>query len=280
MEFAYDLARDMTKSGYPTYADGIKTKEDFILEAERAFSSEDEEILLFEEAGRVLGWIHYYHLREARYLGTRAFCVKSGMKDALAEFIAFARARFPGSDLYLGFPRENTEAVAALEALGFSRIEESCNNVLCFDDYTLQPENTTIIPITRENYGLFSDLHSRYEEEMYWTSARILSAMDRWKIYVYLQGGKAAGAVYWTKDALLSEIFGVDLLKDDVEGDICRALLTAALNEEKRSGAKFKVFFCEERFQRDALACGFRCVGGYVCYKTELVGGNPDLAIR
>lgn len=95
VEFAYALALDVTKSGYPTYADGIKTKQDFIARARRAFSDENEEILLFEREGRTEGWIHYYHLPEDRYLDTNAFCVREGMGEALAEFTAFARAEIP-----------------------------------------------------------------------------------------------------------------------------------------------------------------------------------------
>ena len=30
IDFAYELATDPAKSGYPTYADGIKTKERFV----------------------------------------------------------------------------------------------------------------------------------------------------------------------------------------------------------------------------------------------------------
>jgi len=40
IDFAYALALDLTKSGYPTYTDGIKTREDFIRQSRRAFTNE------------------------------------------------------------------------------------------------------------------------------------------------------------------------------------------------------------------------------------------------
>ena len=46
-EFAYGLALNPTKSCYPTYADGIKTKSDFFDVAERAVKKEASELLLF-----------------------------------------------------------------------------------------------------------------------------------------------------------------------------------------------------------------------------------------
>ena len=47
-DFAYALALDLSKSGYPTYRDGIKTKAMFAERLLKAFDREDEQILLFE----------------------------------------------------------------------------------------------------------------------------------------------------------------------------------------------------------------------------------------
>lgn len=270
VEFAYELALDMTKSGYPTYADGIKTKNDFVERARRAFSRETEGILLFEQDKTVTGWIHYVYLPEDRYVDTCAFCIVKGVEEALAEFIAFARDRFPGSELYLGFPRENTEAVAALRESGCECIEESYNDALAFDAYTYQPENSGIIRVTRENYSLFSELHSRTDQDMYWNSARILDALESWRIYVCIQNGKTAGALYFMDDALMPEIFGIDFPENIYDGGVYRSLLTAALNDAKRRGARHMIFFNESESQADALACGFRCIGEYVCFKVTL----------
>lgn len=269
-DFAYQLALDMTKSGYPTYADGIKTKDDFVARSREAFSTANEEILLFEQDGATAGWIHYFYLPEDHYLDTCAFCIASGMKEALTEFIAFAREHFPGSELYLGFPKENAEAVAVLESGGFDCIEESYNDAIDFEDYVLQPEDAGILPISRENYEFFSSLHSQTDYDMYWNSGRILDAIDRWRIYVCLRNGKVTGAIYYMADTLMPEIFGIDFPDGTYNGDIYRALLTAALNDCKRRGAKHMVFFNESESQADALACGFRCISDYVCYKISL----------
>lgn len=271
VEFAYELALDMTKSGYPTYADGIKTKNDFIARARDAFSRDNEEILLYERDGKVAGWIHYYHLPEDHYLDTCAFCVNEGMSEALAEFTVFAREHFSGSELYLGFPKENREAVTTLETAGFECIEESYNDALDFDCYMLQPENTDIVPITRDNFQLFSDIHSQHTD-MYWNSERIFNAIDMWRIFVLLQKGKVAGAIYSRifEDKILSEIFGVDFPGGVYNSGVYRDLLISALNADKRRSVKHMIFFNDEESQSDALVCGFRCVSQYVCYKINL----------
>lgn len=270
VDFAYELALDMTKSGYPTYADNIKTKDDFVTRARKSFSTSTEDILLFEQDGKTAGWIHYFYLPEDHYLDTCAFCIASGTEEALTEFIAFAREHFPGSELYLGFPKENTEAVTMLKASGFDCIEESYNDAVDFEEYTLQPEDAGILPITRENYELFSVLHSRNDQDMYWNSARILDAIERWRIYVCLRNGETAGAIYFMDDKSMPEIFGVDFPGNVYDSSVFRALLVAALNCCKQSGAKHMIFFNESASQADAVACGFRCIGKYVCFRAAL----------
>lgn len=278
VDFAYQLALDSTKSGYPTYIDGIKTKDDFVARARKAFSANgeenfaaSEEILLYEQEGEVQGWIHYFYLPEDHYLDTCAFCIASGMGEALTEFIAFAREHFPGSELYLGFPKENTEAVDTLKSLNFDCIEESYNDAIDFEDYLLQPEDVGIIFINRENYEFFSSLHGQNDSDMYWNSARILDTIDRWRIYVCLKNTKIAGAIYYMADTLIPEIFGIDFPDNIYNGSVYRALLTAALNDCKRRGAKHMIFFNEDESQTDAIACGFRCVGEYLCFKKVLI---------
>ncbi|MDE5588994.1 MAG: hypothetical protein K2J60_07605 [Acetatifactor sp.] len=68
----------------------------------------------------------------------------------------------------------------------------------------------------------------------------------------------------------MPEIFGIDFPDGIYDSDVYRALLTAALNDCKRRGAKHMVFFNEDESQTDALACGFRCIGRYVCFKKTL----------
>ena len=128
-DFAYELACDLTKSGYPTYCDGVKTKAMFIDRALKAFERETEQMLLFEVQGRVQGLIHCYWIPEDHYLDTVSFNVNEAMEQALAEFLTFAGARFKGYELFLGFPAENQAAVNFLAERGFECIEDDYNNI-------------------------------------------------------------------------------------------------------------------------------------------------------
>ena len=62
IDFAYDLALDLSKSAFPIYTDGVKDKTYFYEVAKRGIERVHHEILLFEKDGVIEGWIHcnYY----------------------------------------------------------------------------------------------------------------------------------------------------------------------------------------------------------------------------
>ncbi len=102
-----------------------------------------------------------------------------------------------------------------------------------------------------------------------WTSERLLEDIDNWTIYLYWRDGVAAGAVYFTGDSILSEIFDIDF-PGDYDAKVYRLLVTKALNEAKRNNVRYMVFFNEDEEQADTLELGFHCVSKYVCYRIEL----------
>ncbi len=271
-DFAYSLAVIPAKSGYPTYCDGIKTKEMFLDGAQKAFTRGNEEILLFEQEGTVEGWIHYYALPEDRYLSTVSFNIRSGTQEALREFVDFAEEKFKGFDLFLGYPKDNQDAVEYLSTHGFNCIEEDYNNTAFLDRYEPLQENEDVIRISKENYASFEKLHTLAAPDIYWNAERILADIENWIIFAMVRNGEVLGSVYcMDADDGWFEIFGIDLKENVWNPEVFRALVIQALNEVKRRGGKYMTFFCDEECQEIVREIGFKCVGEYVCYKKSLV---------
>ncbi|MDE6221486.1 MAG: hypothetical protein K2G51_13870, partial [Lachnospiraceae bacterium] len=130
-DFIYELAADLTKSGYPTYCDGIKTKVKFVERSFKAFERDTEHMLLFEYEGEVQGMIHYFWIPEDHYLQTICFNISKATKQAISEFLAYVGERFKGYDVLLGFPAENNSAVNFLAEQGFECIENDYKFVKC-----------------------------------------------------------------------------------------------------------------------------------------------------
>lgn len=245
-ERAYVLALDPSRSSFPSYADGIKTKEDFLAIAKRGFESENEEIYIFEHGGEMRGWIHFYVMTEDKYIGIEAFETDGFEKEQFAEFAALLKEKYAGYEVTAGFPSQNERAVSAAIENGFEIIEESAVNILFFSDYEPQSESGRVEPLTKNNLAVFAKLHDKVE--MYWNTKRLTEAYfdgDKWRIYLTEKNGKAA-AIYFVFEGNIAEIFGLDF-SDGFDGTTAEELLTAALNEAKKNvSAKAMYWFTED----------------------------------
>lgn len=245
-ERAYVLALDPSRSSFPSYADGIKTKEDFLAIAKRGFESENEEIYIFEHGGEMRGWIHFYVLTEDKYIGIEVFETDGFEKEQFADFVALLKEKYTGYEVTAGFPSQNERAVSAAIENGFEIIEESAVNILFFSDYEPQSESERVEPLTKKNLAVFAKLHDKVE--MYWNTKRLTEAYfggDKWRIYLTEKDGKAA-AIYFVYAENIAEIFGLDF-SDGFDGTAAEELLTAALNEAKKNvSAKAMYWFTED----------------------------------
>lgn len=268
-EFAYQVALDPAHASYPAYFDGIKTRENFFASAREAMQSLTAEVLLYERDGRVLGWLQYFWIPDERYLQLTACCVAEDIAGALTAFVRRVQARFAGFTCVCGFPAENTQALAALQEAGFSCAERTYNCVCFLDAFAASAPDAALVRVTETEFDRFRRLHAPVESGMYWTSERLLHALDQWQIFLLESGGEDLGAVYLTGDTDMTEVFGVDLAPGAGAGAL-RALLSGALAGEKRRGARRVIYFCEPERAVDAFAVGFTLVGEYVCMERTL----------
>ena len=264
-DFIYGIALDQTRSCYPTYADGIKTKEDFIANARKGVTQDNWELLLFSIDGTVEGWLEYYWIPQDNYLQLYSCNVNRGTEQALAELLALLREHFPGYTLYFGFPGSNTEAIHFLQKNGFECIEEEWNNSFFLERFDQLPDDPDIVRISRSGFDDFREIY-KPDEDTYWNCDRILEQIDQWVILVYYRDDCPLGAVFFQGKDGYYEIFGIVSADGKYQENIYRALLAAALNCCKRMGAKHVTYFCDEDIYEVVLDLGFQCVGKYVCY--------------
>ena len=270
IDYVYSLATDITKSSYPTFCDGIKTKKDFIAFSKNSFNKKNEEILLFIKDEKVLGWIHYYFIPKDKYLTIFSFQVESDFETAMAEFLSFCVNKFPSYELWMGFSDKNTQAVNYLSNNGFTLIESSYNDVFDFSNYVCEIDPLNVTELTKDEFQQFSKLLGDSRDDAYWTAEKIFEEFDKWNIYVTRKNGEITGAIYYIDEKLMLEIFGVNFLNGQFDENIFRSLMVKCLNEGKKSGSGFIDFFSEEKEHPVLLELGFKSVGEYRCYKRKL----------
>ncbi|WP_300683343.1 hypothetical protein [Acutalibacter sp. 1XD8-36] len=270
LDSAYRLALDMSRSCYPTYADGLKTRQDFDEAAKRPFKRDNYTMLLYEQEGKALGLIQYYVLDEDKYVQPDIFCIEQGYGMAVEEFAEYLHRELPGYTLHFGVSEKNRAAVEALEGLGASRDEVSLVGVMRFEEYSPLPETERVVPVTRENFGAFAELHSQWDGQMYWDNAHLLEALDDWHIYYVQKEGRALAAVYYRYVDGSMEIFGIDFEGDRFDEGCFRALMVRALNESKRDGMKDMTFFHDEESRPAVNSVGIRTIDTYFGYSYKL----------
>lgn len=273
VDFAYGLALDLTRSSYPTYCDGIKTKADFIARAKTSIERPDEDILLFADDGVVEGWISFWCQQTEHYLSVNGFYTRQNTQKALEEFVEYCRERWPGFELDLGFPAENVAAVSWLEGKGIPRLDYSWNYQFHLEEYELSPDVPGIRQVTADSFEDFAAIHRQIEGDMYWNCQRIWETLDDWDIYV-TGTGNTAGELLMTgfNGSSHYEIFALAFADGQYRAEPFQALLTQALNTLKKRGAKWLTFFVDVgQPEGKALASlGFRLVGTYTAYRVRL----------
>ena len=272
IDFAYGLALDPARSGYPVYFDGMKTREDFVSRTRKALDRPTEDVLLFEEDGEVEGLIAFEHPEEEHYLHPFIFSIRRDTGTALAEFVDYCRERWPGFTLDLGFPAENVEATGWLDGQGIPCNERSWNFLLDLDGYEPLREPSGVKRITAENFEDFAAIHRQIQGDMYWNCDRVRSTLDRWAIFVTGEGESAGEVLMTLDDDPHQEIFALDFVDGKHHGEPFQALLTAALNLLKSHGTKWLTFFVDEGCPEGEVlkALGFRLVGTFICHRIKL----------
>lgn len=268
-DLAYDLSLNPAKSSYPTYGDGIKTREDFMADAERAVTKETSELLLFVENGTVEGWMAYFWIPEDGYLQLSGCNLNRGTERALTELLELLERRFAGYTTYFGYPGENRDAIRFLQTHGFRCIEEAWNHSFFFDGYGPQGYGRDVEKISRNNFDKFRAVYHP-SQETYWNCGRILETIDDWTIFVYNKDDGPVAAVFLQGKQGYFEIYGMEFAGGAFQEDAFRKLLTASLDECKHVNAKFMTYFCGEEEKRILAELGFQCVGQYVLYSKAL----------
>ena len=269
-DWAYSLALDPTRSGYPTYCDGIKTKAEFLTAAKQALMRETEELLLFRMDGAVEGWISLTWIPEDGYLQVDSFNIRRGTRRALEELLTLLERHYSGYTAHFGFPGENRDAICFLRSQGFRCIEHAWNHTFVFQNYRATADAEGIERITRQSFDRFCAVY-RPDPDTYWDCSRILETLEDWTIFVKDQNGAPDSAIFLRGGgARCCEVYGAAFADGEFhERSFCE-LRSAALNACKRMGARYMTYLCGEEERKALQEFGFRYIGEYVLYAKSL----------
>ncbi len=268
--WAYELAINPEKFSFPSYCDGIKTKEDFINTAKNNFSSESGEILLYEKDNTVFGYIDYYVIERDKYISFNVINFEDYVEQGLDELIDYINAKYNYDIIDFGFNKKNTTAIYFLEKITDIKFE-SYVNIISTENFEFFSEDENIVKVTFDNFNDFKLLHDK-KTDMYWNSDRLYEQLDndKWNLYMYYKNNKAIASIYFVYTSLMMEIFGLDFYDDMLSKSIFKKLITKSFNETKRKQIKYITMFCDTMLEKELLeSLGMKCNLEYVNYRVK-----------
>lgn len=263
LEVFWPVALDLTRSTYPTYTDGVKTRADFSEAIRRAQGADWGEVLVHTHHGAVNGLI-VIDEADDEFVSLHVCLTHAHQMECLAEALAYLRGKHPGKTLWLGFAPDNTEMLAFAESNGFTLLDDAVNWNIALADWQPARTDMPVQPVTREGYDAFRALWT--DGSMYWNADRIEAALDRWMLFVTADG---RGAVACMDEGAMLEIFGFQY-RDGYDEAVHRALLTACLSAAKEKRAQYLTYFSDRSENAVMQQLGFRRVSDYRCYEKKL----------
>ena len=258
----WPVALDLTHSTYPTYTDGVKTREDFAAAVGRALREDWGEVLVHVHEGVDNGLL-VIDVTDNEFVSLSVGLTRAHQPECLTETLAYLAQKHSGMTLWLGFAPENVEMLTFAKSQGFRLLDDSVNWNIALADW--QPcAAGRAVPVSRENFTLFSALWT--DRSMYWNAQRIRAAMDRWMLFVTVDG---SGAVACMDEGVMLEIFGFQYV-GGYAADAHRALMTACLNAAKAKGARYLTYFSDREEAAVMQQLSFRWVSDYRCYEMKL----------
>ncbi len=152
----WPVALDLKHSAYPTYTDGVKTREDFAGAVRRAFLEDWGEVLVHVHDGADNGLL-VIDVADDEFVSLHVCLTRAHQPECLGEALAYLHAKHAGKTLWLGFAPENAEMLTFAESQGFRL--------------------------------LWTD------EDMYWNADRIEAALNRWMLFVMADGRGAVACM-------------------------------------------------------------------------------------
>lgn len=260
----WPVALDLTHSAYPTYTDGIKTQADFARAVHRAASEDWGEVLVHLWGDRVNGLL-VVDVTDDAYVSLHVCLTHAHQAECLGEALAYLRRKHAGKTLWLGFAPENTEMQAFAEANGFMLLEDSVNWNISLVSWQPGAAERPVQRVDAANYEAFRALWT--DENMYWNADRIRAVLDRWMLFVTVDG---RGSVACLDEGAMLEIFGFQY-RDGYDEATHRALMTACLNVAAKRGSGYLTYFADREETAVMQSLGFRRVSGYCCYEMKLL---------
>ena len=186
------------------------------------------------ENGAITGVFALLVLEDERYLELLAGL--SGSAAAYDELLAHLKAAYPGYQADFVYNPRNRLLQAALEALG-AEFEPEQQKLVLRKPVPYVPD-ARVVPYRPEFRTQYLALHTG---NRYWTGERVLAAPEIFRVLLAIEDGAVSGYIDLTHNSTENEPYDLFVREKSRRRGLGRALLAAALQENRPNGMSLLV---------------------------------------
>lgn len=156
----------------------------------------DDVVLICTENNKILGVLALCIESKDKYLeAVGGVFAEENYQDIAMQFFKYLKETYAEFHFDAAYPKENTEAICFMQSIGANRIGVDLEMNLKKCDYKSSKGSTQVIPLNDKYYESFSRFHDGNNSTVYWTGERILSALDKFDVFIALDKDKVVGSI-------------------------------------------------------------------------------------
>lgn len=156
----------------------------------------DDEVLICTESNKILGVLAVCVDPKEKYIeAVNGVYAKEKYQEIAVQFFKYLKKKYAGFHFDAVYSQENKEAICFMESIGASCISIDLEMTLIKDDFQYLKGNKQVLPLSDKYYESFRRLHDESHLDVYWTGNRILSALDKFDVFIALEKDELVGSV-------------------------------------------------------------------------------------
>ncbi len=237
----------------------------------KSINNRERRLLACYEDGKILGSLNFILLEYDEFIQFIGGIFADGNYNYVAEkFVKYLRDNYCGYEIYMGYPKENEQAIKFAELNGAILVESSFTMKLKEEDFKVVVQCDEVIPLQSEYYNEYKIFHDKHNKGIYWNSKRLFEKIDLWQIYIIRDNEKIIAEIFLKVVGNLAEVFGLSIEEDYRSNGYEVKLLSKAVKDILEQGKDEILYFVEEEATDEfeaTLKLGFKQIDNYRCYK-------------
>lgn len=140
----------------------------------------DDELLVAMDGEALCGLLTLCVEPDEKYLEAVGGVFAHRNYNAVAkEFYEYLKNNYNGYQFDAAYPEENKQATEFMNSIGAKLLAFEYELRIGKNKYKEQEKSPNVIKLSEEYYESFAKIHDRLHPDVYWTSERLLKALDR-----------------------------------------------------------------------------------------------------